>query len=71
MKPWYLEVCVWYGVHVGQLGTDMVILLLQVLHRPLLKLLVVIPIVANDKTEVKAAAEVKEVVVSAFVQELS
>lgn len=58
-------------MHVGQLGTDMVIPLLQVLHRPLLKPLVIIPIVANDKPEVKAAAEVKEVVVSAFVQELS
>lgn len=37
IKYWYLEVCAWHGPHVGKLGTDVVVPLLQVLHRTLLR----------------------------------
>ena len=36
IKYWYLKVRTWHGPHVGKLGTDMVVPLLQVLHRTLL-----------------------------------
>lgn len=49
------------GLDVGQLCSDAVIPLLQVLHRWLRQLLAIIPGMANDKRETKAAAEVKEV----------
>lgn len=50
------------GLDVARLGSDAVIPLLQVLHRRLRQLLAIIPGMANDKRETKAAAEVKEVV---------
>ena len=37
IKYWYLEVCAWHSPHVGKLGTDVVVPLLQVLHRTLLR----------------------------------
>ena len=50
------------GLDIVQLGSDVVILLLQVLHRWLRQLLVIIPGMVKDKREIKAAAEVKDVV---------
>lgn len=38
IKYWYLEVCAWHGPHVGKLGTDVVVPLLQILHRTLLRI---------------------------------
>lgn len=38
IKYWYFEVCAWHGPHVGKLGTDVVVPLLQVLHRTFLRI---------------------------------
>ena len=50
------------GLDIVQLGSDAVILLLQVLHRWLRQLLAIILGMVKDKREIKAAAEVKDVV---------
>ena len=49
------------GLDIVQLGSDAVILLLQVLHR-WLRLAAIILGMVKDKREIKAAAEVKDVV---------
>lgn len=38
IKHWYLEVCTGHGSHIGKLGTDVVVPLLQILHRTLLRI---------------------------------
>lgn len=105
IKYWHLEICAWHSPHISKLGTDVVVPLLQILHRTLLRmkagggnktdeyseargrdcikvvglpglgvvrtckyktahleLLVVIPVMDDYKTKVKAATEVKEVI---------
>lgn len=38
IEYWYLEVCAWHSPHIGKLGTDVVVPLLQILHRTLLRI---------------------------------